>query len=413
MIDRQKTFAFSKFYDISAWSLADAFGLDWVASDSDVTLGPEINLSDSSQLAEKKAEDNNSSHNSAPITTAYSAMSVDTGRSIDAMALMQSFVNNALPVRISASPMDLTTLNDDDQAFSAGSIFMLKADQTADWEIAKETFRSICGKHGFHAVALKGGLSKTGIDLGSSDLRRLQIPRVGIVLDEETNTNSAGSLWYVFDQVFQWPIVRVDRSELDTAALRRLDVLVFPDSNRPSPAMKEKSNIQTWLLGGGHMIALGKSVFDVERIINRIEIPVVDEGFLREPSGLALDKFPILQIAKGELPGVLFRADLVPEKLKSPARPVKSFVYTQQGPFAAMNLDTTDRSVWKPIARIGRSSWLAGYLMAEDYASMDGKSVIAQGSIGDGKVTLMTFDPTFRGYSWDSIGVLKSVLLSD
>jgi hypothetical protein len=233
------------------------------------------------------------------------------------------------------------------------------------------------------------------------------------VLDEETNTNSAGSLWFVFDQVFQWPIVRVDRSVLDTATLRRLDVLIFPDLNHPSQEINEDSPMQACLLGGGHMIAMGKSVFDVERIINRIEIPVIDEEFQRALPKSAVDKFPILKIATGDIPGVLFRADFVPENLKSLATTAKSFVYTQQGPFAAMNLDTTDRSVWRPIARLSSSSWLAGYLMAEDYTSMDGKSVIAQGSIGDGKVTLMTFDPTFRGYSWDGIGVLKALLLSN
>lgn len=423
MIDRQKDFAFSKFYDVSAWSIADAFGLDWVAIDKDVTLGPKIKESHASNSKLKNKE----KRSFKQIAAECSVTSVDSGMSIDGMSLMQALSNNSLPVRISSSSIELNTPNEAAFSFSAGSLFLLKADviksatpktpliqvdQADLWEKAIEMFDKLCSDHGFNAVALQGGLSKTGIDLGSSDLKRLQLPRVGVVLDDEANTNSAGSMWYVFDQVFQWPVVRVDRLALDTAALRRFDVLVLPDSNKSSLKLKDDSALQSWLLGGGHLIAIGSSVFDVQRVLKPIELPVVEDDYARVPPDSKFSKFPDLQVAKSDVPGVLFRANLVRENLKTASKIAKNFAYTQQGSFCAMDLDSTDSSIWRPIAKLQEASWLAGYLPEEDNAIMAGKSVIAQGFIGHGKVTLMTFDPTFRGYSWDAVSVLKAILLS-
>lgn len=423
MIDRQKDFAFSKFYDVSAWSIADAFGLDWVALDKNVALGPKIRESHISKAKLEKTE----KRTFKQIAVECSVMSVDSGKSVDGMALMQALTKHSLPVRISSSPIELNTPSDDAFSFSAGSLFLLKADviksatpktsviqvdQADVWAKAIETFDKFCSDHGFDAMALQGGLSKAGIDLGSSDLERLQLPRVGIVLDDESNTNSAGSLWYVFDQVFQWPVVRVDRSALDWATLRRLDVLVFPDSNKSSLKLKNDSALQSWLLGGGHLIAIGSSVFDAQRIVKQIDIPVVEDDFARVLPDSKFSKFPDLQVAKSDVPGVLFRANLVRENFKTASKIAKNFSYTQQGSLCAMDLGSTDPSVWRPIAKLHESSWLAGYLPEEDNAMMVGRSVIAQGFIGDGTVTLMPFDPTFRGYSWDAVSILKAILLS-
>ncbi len=423
MIDKQKDFAFSKFYDVSAWSIADAFGIDWVAIDKNVALGPKIKESDASKAKLEKKE----KRTLKQIATECSAMSVDSGMSIDGMSLMQALTKNALPVRISSSSIELNTQHENAFSFSAGSLFLLKADviksaspktpliqvdQADVWSKAIKTFDNLCTDHGFNALALQGGLSKAGIDLGSSDLQRLQLPRVGIVLDDESNTYSAGSLWYVFDQVFQWPVVRVDRSALNATTLRRLDFLVLPDSNKSSLKLKDDSALQSWLLGGGHIIAIGSSVFEAERLVKPMELPVIENDFARVPVDSKFTKFPDLHIAKSDVPGVLFRADLVRENFKTASTTAKNFVYTQQGSFCAMDLDLTDPSIWRPIAKLHEASWLAGYLPAEDNALMTGKSVIAQGFIGDGKVTLMTFDPTFRGYSWDAVSVLKAILLS-
>jgi hypothetical protein len=343
------------------------------------------------------------------------------------MSLMQALTKNSLPVRISSSLIELNKPNEEAFSFSAGSLFLQKADvirsatqktpllqvdQADVWAKAIESFDKLCSDHGFNALALQGGLSKAGIDLGSSDLKRLQLPRVGIALDGTTNTNSAGSLWYVFDQVFQWPVVRVDRAALDADALRRLDVLVLPDTNKTSFKLKGDSSLQAWLLGGGHIIAIGSSVFDAERIVRPIDLPGVDKDLAEAALGVKFSEFPDLQLAKSDVPGVLFRANLVRENLKTSSKIAKNFVYTQQGAFCAMDLGSTDSSIWKPIAKLNEASWLAGYLPEEDNAMMVGKSVIAQGFVGDGKVTLMTFDPTFRGYSWDAVSIFKALLLA-
>jgi hypothetical protein len=423
MITRQKEFAFSKFYDVSAWSVADAFGLDWQGVERSIDFGPEITRNHATLVFESPKDQELSAANSSN----SSAISVDPQGSISAMALMQALNEAALPVRISSAPITVPTYTETARSFSAGSLFLLKADvaslqkatnrgqgaQEADWARAVETFFRVCGNHDLRPVVLKGGLSSSGVDLGSSDLKRLKLPRVGIVLDDETNTNSAGSLWYVFDQVFCWPILRVDRTQIDAATLRRLDVLVFPDVNRRPPARKENAVVASWMLGGGHVIALEKSVFDIERMLKETETPVVDDELQRDSPASKAAKFPLLQAAKGELPGILFRANLVASRLQGSDPDKTSFVYTQQGPYASLNLDATDKAVWKSMARLDNNSWLAGSLKSDDYAALEGKSVIAQGNFGEGKVTLMTFDPTFRGFSWDGVGIFKSLLLDD
>jgi len=434
IMDRQKEFSFSIFYDISTWNLADSFGLEWVALDHPVPMSDKVNdvFPEATILHDRSPESPAKSPNKNSVEINSSkclALAVECNGSIDSMALLQSLTDSKISIRIASIPITCKLLDGGELTFSSGSIFILRADnlndnKTAepvleDWALNVEFLKKTCLDNGFTVTSLQTGLSTSGIDLGSSDLRLFRVPRVGILLDQETNTNSAGSLWYVFDQVFHWPVARIARSQLDAGTFRSLDILILPDQNRWPTSLPDNVDTQSWLLNGGHIIAIAKSIPAVEMLSNQLEVTLRDEEAIAavKPKITRTD-FPELEMAIGELPGVLFRAEVEADSsiellLGKRDFGKRSFNYIQQGELFAVRPSSELDTRWKPIARLNSSSWLAGFVADTDRTRFDNQVVIAEGLFRDGKITLLTFDPTFRAQTWDGISLLRAMLLAE
>lgn len=210
------------FYDTTAWCLVYAHGL--AAWWSDAT--PSFKAGDLAAAAPPIAE--------SPIGWALEYR--DRDDLLEAARLLREGVR----VQVSETPMLL-----DGRTFARGTFLVLKArnEPTVQARLAPS----------HQWVALKSGYPDAGRDaLGSSGVRSLRKPVVGVVFGDRDWMSGAGPLWYLMEREFLLPFTPLSASALN-GDLSRYTCLVFPRGRygTASPKLKE------WIQAGGRAVVLG------------------------------------------------------------------------------------------------------------------------------------------------------------
>jgi hypothetical protein len=97
------------------------------------------------------------------------------------------------------------------------------------------------------------GFANEGADLGSSNMRFLKKPHVGLLTGDGVGTNAFGELWHFFDQQLGYPATVVNINALSNLNLSDFDVMILPDGNYGSYAAGQ---LRSWVQQGGKLIAL-------------------------------------------------------------------------------------------------------------------------------------------------------------
>ena len=219
-------------YDITAWSLPAVLGLD-------VRSLP----SDPGRLA--------SFGDSPPPPSTATAPAYGYAVPVEAFgswAAIAPLLRTGLVARY--SPRATTV---DERRLPAGSILVLARDQ-ADAALYETGFAALRAA-GLSPKPLTTGFVSAGLDLGSSDVRRVDAPTVVLIQSDELDVNAFGHVWHLFERRLGYPIRPVPYGELDARALADVDVVIATDGlnvpeGRPLDALGD------WVRGGGRLIAM-------------------------------------------------------------------------------------------------------------------------------------------------------------
>jgi hypothetical protein len=243
------------FYDITAWSLPLAFGVEayWTEDASAVERSP-VGLTDAS-LTNTGGVQNGRAQIAYIIpydTNAAPALAYRLQREGFRVAVAtrrlsaggREWPRGTIVVRVSRNP---DTLHD------------------AMARLSRET--------GAIVWSVNSGFYETGeVGVGSEDIAALQPPRIIMVADEGVDQSSYGAIWWLFDQMgvefTPMTITNVRRAELD-----RYNVIIMPDGS-PDRYFSAfgKSGIDTlrgWVQRGGTLICIkGAAVFAALKDVN-------------------------------------------------------------------------------------------------------------------------------------------------
>jgi len=204
-----------------------------------------------------------------------------------------------------------------------------------------------------------------------------------------TALESAGAVEWLFTEVWGLDFEWVTGSEVAAGALGSHDVLVMPDAYAPSTLQslgaRGKKAIAGWVNGGGRLIAWEGSA----EVATRIGASTA-----------------VLQMAHTNMPGSLVRIAL------DEAGPLAEGV----GPFAwAMFEDD-------PVMTPGDGEAAASFPEAssEDFfvsgldsgaEQLGGTSAVVDEAVGNGRATIFSFDPVFRGWTDGTQRILWNAIL--
>jgi len=115
-------------------------------------------------------------------------------------------------------------------------------------------------------VAIESGFVEKGFDLGSGRVRIIRTPKVALLTGAGVGSNAAGEIWHFFEQQLQYPITLINTDDLGRTTLDEIDVIIMPDGfYRFLSDKNQTEQLKNWVQQGGRLIALENAVAQLSR----------------------------------------------------------------------------------------------------------------------------------------------------
>ena len=219
-------------YDITAWSVPYAYGLDAIASTSKVG---------SSKPNERE-----------DLQILYDAYGyVSKWDSMEDAQFLADLLKHNFKVRFTEKPFSSNGTN-----FERGSLIITRGDNK-HLEDFVGSLNKIVQKHSRFLTTIKSGFSQTTPDIGSPDIKLINKQKVAILSGKGTSSLSYGELWHFFEQQLHYPLTSINTDNLSRTNLNKYNVLIIPNGYYGSVLNDNNmKKLKDWVRSGGKVIAI-------------------------------------------------------------------------------------------------------------------------------------------------------------
>ncbi len=361
-------------YDITAWSLPYAYGLESLAAESTVGL----------QQFQTAA---NTNADAGIRDGAYAHLS-DWSSMKDARFLAD-LLKAGIRVRRAERPFQLEGKN-----WAAGSLIITRADNGHLADFAQK-LRQITEKHGKNLIPATTGMVETGKDFGSRYVGTIAQPKVAVLSGDPTSTLRFGEVWHYFEQQLHYPLTVLDAAYFDRVDLDDYHVLILPGGwgYRRFLNADRKAALKEWVASGGRLIAMGDALTALGG----------DDGFgiQRMQNGNTDSEIPPRY---AETRRDRIRESITGAIFKTKVDPTHPLAFGYGNTYFTLKLGSTayelpGRGV---VASLGEDPLpVAGFAGSEALKDLPGSLVFGMENHGSGAVIYMVDNPLFRGF-WEN-----------
>jgi hypothetical protein len=376
------------FYDVSAWSLPLAFGIEAYWTDAPVDGKLELL---------KAAPEPTGSVVNPEARYAFLSSWRRNGAARAASRLLQH------GIRIHYATRAFTL---EGRKFGPGTLIVFRdGNPPALGSLVAEAAE----RDGVEVIGVDTGLTEKGPDLGSFRVEPMHAPRVAVIADDPASPTSVGACWYLLDRLYGIPHSVIPLAEITEGDLARYTVLVFPDDEAGGSgyaAALDSTQVETirhWVDRGGVFVGLGGGAFfadaDHAGLSTVRELPPLDsDDGLSDADRKSREKERKLETLAErerrerleELPGTIFRVRVDPQQ------PL-GFGYTSEA--RVLKISNRALELGPPgtnVAWFTESPKVSGYASPEAVDRLVNRPFLVDQHRGRGHVVLYLEDPNFR-----------------
>ncbi|MGJ8593330.1 MAG: M14 metallopeptidase family protein [Aquaticitalea sp.] len=221
-------------YDITAWSLPYAYGLDAIETTKSVAtsvigMTPTLNTKDS---------------NATGYITKWDHLK-------DAEFLVELLKQN---IKVRFSEKSFTTSSD--KTYESGSLIITRGDNKTIGNFDAIVVKA-ANKFKRTLVPASSGFSKLGPDFGSPDVKLVGKPKIAVLSGEYTQSLNYGQIWHFFEQQLHYPMTSINADDFTNINLNNYNVLILPSGNYSRLFDEDNLNkLKNWVSNGGKVIAI-------------------------------------------------------------------------------------------------------------------------------------------------------------
>jgi hypothetical protein len=244
MFEKRTKFQDSLFYDISAWSFPLAFNLDYIENASMSRAGAKI-----TDLKMRTPD--------TPNVSTYAYL-MEWHEYYSPKALNMIFAEG-LRAKVAMKQFSL-----EGRDYDYGTILIPIQNQEMNMADLTKFLAKISRETKVPIRGVRTGLAE-GIDLGSSNFRAVEQPKVAVIVGDGISAYDAGEIWHLFDTRYNMRLTKLDSKSLGSTDLSRYTDIIIPAGWGNALDKGDAEKLKTWVQNGGSLIAFRSAGRFLER----------------------------------------------------------------------------------------------------------------------------------------------------
>jgi len=224
-------------YDITAWSIPYAYGLQGFSSQS---------------LIAKSQDTTNKKENISNVINKNAYAYINKWNEVSDAACLGDLLQNKFNVRFSR-----TNFSVEGNSFEKGTLIILRGENT-HLSNFDETVVNIANKANKKLNTSKTGFVDTGSDFGSSKVSLIKQKNIAVLTGKGTDSKSFGEIWHFFETQLKYPLNVIDTGNLKQIEFPKYQVLIIPEGYTAKE--NDLKAITSFATSGGTVIAIGSSL---------------------------------------------------------------------------------------------------------------------------------------------------------
>lgn len=364
----------SNTYDITAWAIPYAYGLDAYAVKE--------NLAVSAKPVEGITPE---------ILPANKYGYLIKYTSLASAKVMASLLKQGIKVRMANLPF---TYNK--ESYDRGTLIVLSKGNPTDVNL--KISDAIKGSSVAVSVVETGFMDK-GSDFGSPDISFISAPKVAMLSGEQTSSTAAGEVWNFFDQTLDYPITLFNAADLARVSLKDYTVLIIPDGfyrNLNDKAISDK--LKEFVRSGGKIVAVDNAVMQFANGDWGLK-PKEDKADDKDKKDeyAAIKKYADNDRSRisDQIPGAIYKIDLDNTHPLAYGYPNYYYILKQDD-----NIYQFLKDGWN-VGTIKKEAYVTGFGGVKVKAKLKDGTLFGVQNLGNGSIVYLSDDPIFRLF-WEN-----------
>ncbi len=364
-------------YDITAWSLPYAYGLNAIASKTPVSSTP----------SKSELVSNTKNTEALGYITKWSSMK-------DA-EFLADLLNQNIKIRFTEKP-----LKTENYLYDRGSLIIIRSDNKKV-ENFDEILNVCANKFDRKLNTVTSGFSQNGPDFGSPDIKLVNKQTIALLSGDKTESLNYGAFWYFFEQELHYPVTSINTSGFSNINLNKYSVLIIPDGNYNTVLTDSISSkkLQSWVKNGGKIIAIGNAlkIFANQKGFN-LKTNKSKEELKKENDTINLISFANREreAVKKSISGAIFKTKV--DNTHPMAFGYQDSYYTLKLGYDSYKLLGENNY---NIAYIDNPINVSGFAGSDALKQIKQSLVFGEERLGKGSIIYMVDDVTFRNF-WEN-----------
>ena len=120
--------------------------------------------------------------------------------------------------------------------------------------ISYEFLKEIASESNVAIISVKTGATD-GIDLGSSNFKKIGLPKIGLIVGKGIASYDAGEVWHLLDQRYDIVLTKLDTRNFNDIDLSDYTDIILPNTWGTTLSKKDAEKLKAWVENGGTLIA--------------------------------------------------------------------------------------------------------------------------------------------------------------
>lgn len=376
VFEKVLTFKDSLFYDVTAWTMPMAYGVNYAE------------ISASKNVSSKPFQ------GGLEVMGSFSGGENDYAwlldwRDFEAPKALYALQSKKIITRI-ATKTFTQQINGETVSFPPGTILIPRQLQTLTKEQIISELKAVAQHCKVNITGIQTGLSTGGLDMGSRKVISIEQPKVAMLVGQGISATDAGEVWHLLDQRLAIPATHLEIATFNRVDLSKYNTIIMVSG---SQAGLNKDKLKEWVENGGVLIACEDAVqWCANNGLTKVKFKKV---------AITVDTTVVLNYAdRGEvygaqrMSGAIFRAEIdsthplcfgYENRYIDLFKTNEVFMQPSSNPFAS------------PV-RYGTSPLQSGYITRQNYAALKGTASVLVQTVGRGRVIHMADNPNFRAF---------------